>query len=266
MFPQLPTYFEPCSRPLTGLLYVDCFVESLPLASKAPLCGSQLCFYVIMSLKGSEIANSSFLLKNQSRLLSKWMVSPQPTSAISPPRCRHFLRFPLLQSLYRPLGPFQTIKSHLYSKAYYHFPGVLLKILPLELRDFFSNSLHYFLKTVINHVFFPCLITFFFFFGLSRAAPMAYGGSQARSLTGALAAGLCQSHSNAASVTTPQQCQILNPLSEARGRTRNHMVPSRVRFRCTTKGTPGLITIYTHAYIIYKYVWTYTRMLQTNRL
>ena len=40
---------------------------------------------------------------------------------------------------------------------------------------------------------------FFFFFGLfaiSWAAPTAYGGSQARGLIGAVAAGLRQSHSN----------------------------------------------------------------------
>ena len=36
-----------------------------------------------------------------------------------------------------------------------------------------------------------------FFFGLfSRAAPAAYGGSQARGLIGAIATGLRQSHSN----------------------------------------------------------------------
>ena len=33
----------------------------------------------------------------------------------------------------------------------------------------------------------------------SRAAPVAYGGSQARGLMGAVAVGLCQSHSNAGS-------------------------------------------------------------------
>ena len=41
--------------------------------------------------------------------------------------------------------------------------------------------------------------TFFFFFGLfafCRAAPMAYGSSQARGLIGAVATGLRQSHSN----------------------------------------------------------------------
>ena len=38
---------------------------------------------------------------------------------------------------------------------------------------------------------------FFLFFGLFRAAPMAHGGSQARDPIGAVATGLCQSHSNA---------------------------------------------------------------------
>ena len=44
--------------------------------------------------------------------------------------------------------------------------------------------------------------TFFFFFWsfcLSRAAPAAYGGSQARGPIGAVAAGLHQSHSHARS-------------------------------------------------------------------
>ena len=41
--------------------------------------------------------------------------------------------------------------------------------------------------------FFFCLFTFF------RAAPAAYGDSQARGLIGAVAAGLRQSHSNAGS-------------------------------------------------------------------
>ena len=40
-----------------------------------------------------------------------------------------------------------------------------------------------------------------FFFGLFRAAPIAYGGSQARGPTGAVAAGLRHSHSNAGSWT-----------------------------------------------------------------
>ena len=42
-------------------------------------------------------------------------------------------------------------------------------------------------------------VHFFFFFGLFRAAPVAYGGSQTRDLIGAVAASLHQSHSNARS-------------------------------------------------------------------
>ena len=45
-----------------------------------------------------------------------------------------------------------------------------------------------------------CLFFFFFFcFGLFRAVPAAYGGSQARDLIGAVAAGLHHSHSNVGS-------------------------------------------------------------------
>ena len=40
---------------------------------------------------------------------------------------------------------------------------------------------------------------FFFFFCLSRAAPEAYGSSQARGRVGALAAGLHHSHTNTGS-------------------------------------------------------------------
>ena len=38
-----------------------------------------------------------------------------------------------------------------------------------------------------------------------------------------------------------RQCRILNPLSEARDRTLNFMVPSQIRFRCATMGTPGIM-------------------------
>ena len=49
------------------------------------------------------------------------------------------------------------------------------------------------IKTRISAVFF-----FFFFclFAIARAAPMAYGGSQARGQIGAVATSLHQSHSN----------------------------------------------------------------------
>ena len=35
-----------------------------------------------------------------------------------------------------------------------------------------------------------------------------------------------------------QQCQIVNPLSKGRYRTRNLMVPSQICFHCTMMGTP----------------------------
>ena len=53
--------------------------------------------------------------------------------------------------------------------------------------------------------FLTSLFLFFFFnfyflsFVFFRAAPAAYGGSQARGLIGAVATSLCQSHSNAVS-------------------------------------------------------------------
>ena len=50
--------------------------------------------------------------------------------------------------------------------------------------------------------FFFCLFVFCFFVvvvAISWAAPAAYGGSQARGLIGAVAASLCQSHSNSGS-------------------------------------------------------------------
>ena len=87
-----------------------------------------------------------------------------------------------------------------------------------------------------------------FFFLLSRAAPLAHGGSQARSRLGATAANLRHSHSN----TDPshicslhhssRQHQILNPPSEAKDGTQNLLVLSQIRFRCAKTGTPKLCT------------------------
>ena len=37
-----------------------------------------------------------------------------------------------------------------------------------------------------------------------------------------------------------RQGRILNPLREARNRTRNLVVPNRIHFRCATTGTPGI--------------------------
>ena len=74
----------------------------------------------------------------------------------------------------------------------------------------------------------------------------AYGGSQARGSIGAVATSL------ATATAMPDlscvfdlhhsswQRRILYPLNEARDRTRNLMVPSRIRFHCATTGTPAL--------------------------
>ena len=88
-----------------------------------------------------------------------------------------------------------------------------------------------------NYLMLISLYTYLFFprlFAFSRAAPAAYGGSQARGLIGAVATGLRQSHSNADRSRvcnlhhSSRQRRIVNPLSKGRDRTRNLMVPSRI--------------------------------------
>ena len=80
----------------------------------------------------------------------------------------------------------------------------------------------------------------FFLFCFFRATPVAYEGSQARGRSGATAIAtsdlshVCNLHHNS------QQRWILNPLIEARDQTCNLMVASRIRFCCTTMGTPFL--------------------------
>ena len=66
-----------------------------------------------------------------------------------------------------------------------------------------------------NTSFFNLFFNFFGLFAFSRAAPAAYGDSQARGLIGAVATGLYQSHSNAGSKpclqSTPQLTAIPDP-------------------------------------------------------
>jgi len=76
-------------------------------------------------------------------------------------------------------------------------------------------------------------ITFFFcLFAFSRAAPAAYGDSQARGRIGAVAYAKATATPDPSRVCNLQhsswQRRILNPLSKARDRTRNLMVPSRI--------------------------------------
>ena len=73
-----------------------------------------------------------------------------------------------------------------------------LKIFPDTI---FRKSIRTLFFIVFNPLGFCNLYLFIFFwlFSFSRAAPAAYGGSQASGLIGAVAAGLSQSHSNAGS-------------------------------------------------------------------
>ena len=98
------------------------------------------------------------------------------------------------------------------------------------------------------------IVCFFFSFLHFRVVPTAYGGSQARGLIEATAA----AYTTATAIPHPsrvcnlhhssRQRQILNPLSEARDRTCNLMVPSQIHFRRTTTGTPKKIFFYSLCY------------------
>ena len=88
-------------------------------------------------------------------------------------------------------------------------------------------------------IFFFCLLC------VLRATPVAYGGSQARSQIGDVAASL------ATATATPDPSHVCdlhhssrqpNLLSKAKDRTLNLiMVPSWIRFRCTMMGTPEMV-------------------------
>ena len=83
-----------------------------------------------------------------------------------------------------------------------------------------------------------CLLFFFF-----RAALAAHGGSQARGLIGAAAAGLRHSHSNVESKPslqpTPQFMATPDPQPTEQGQGSNHIlvVTNQIRLQSTTTGT-----------------------------
>ena len=72
---------------------------------------------------------------------------------------------------------------------------------------------------------------------------MAYGVAQTRGQIGATAASLRHNKVGSEPCLQPNhsshQRRILNQLRESRYRTHNLMVPSRIRFRCATMGTPA---------------------------
>ena len=105
--------------------------------------------------------------------------------------------------------------------------------------------LYYIMLHYIIYIY-VCLFVF------SRAVPAAYGGSQARGWIGVIATGLHYSHSNIGSKPvwdlhhSSWQCPILNPLSEARYRTHNLMVPSWIHFCCATMEATILHDTFNH--------------------
>ena len=118
-----------------------------------------------------------------------------------------------------------SFSSIIYWKDYIFFIILPLLLLCQKLVDciyvcLFLDSLfvHWSILSPIPHSLYYCFflsLSFFFFFAFFRAAPVAYGGSQARGLIGPVAAGLCQSHSNARSKPhlwpTPQLTATLDP-------------------------------------------------------
>ena len=87
-------------------------------------------------------------------------------------------------------------------------------VLYLDSSDGFKGQIYQNLHSSQVH-FNGCKFYFFCPFAFSRAAPAAYGGSQARDQIGAVAAGLRQSHSNARSEhylqPTPQLIAMPDP-------------------------------------------------------
>ena len=89
-------------------------------------------------------------------------------------------------------------------------------------------------------VLFVYLFFILFYFCLFRAAPLVYGNSQARGWIRAIAASNSNSGSEPCLPPTPssQQCQTLNPLSEARDQNHVLMNTTQVPFHWARMGTP----------------------------
>ena len=109
-----------------------------------------------------------------------------------------------------------------------------------------------------------------FYFLLFRAAPEAYGGSQAKSQTGATAASLCHSHriQDLSCVCdlhhSSLQHLILNQLREAKDQTCNLMVTNRIHFRCATMGTPIFLPTYVLMKILFSRKISSTKKIKTR--
>ena len=84
-----------------------------------------------------------------------------------------------------------------------------------SVKGFWFPSLEALSSPVFRFIFFIIYLFIYFVFCPFTATPAAYGGSQARGLIGAVAAGLHHSHSNTRSELhlrpTPQLREFLNP-------------------------------------------------------
>ena len=78
-------------------------------------------------------------------------------------------------------------------------PYIFWKILHISFVMDWSMYLKIYSPWKAPIIFFIFIYLFFCLFAISWAAPVAYGGSQARGLIGAVATGLRQNHSNAGS-------------------------------------------------------------------
>ena len=86
---------------------------------------------------------------------------------------------------------FNYICIHIYSHTNKYIEYIEYVQINMYVR--YYSRIYYFIILLYFYIFSFCLFAF------SRAAPVAYGSSQARDLIGATAAGLYQSHSNARS-------------------------------------------------------------------
>ena len=120
---------------------------------------------------------------------------------------------------------------------------------------FIQDFGYFYIKCAFFFSFFLFLFFFFFFFLflLFRPTPMAYGSSQTRGWIGVVATSLHHvhhSHINSGSEWvcdlhySSRQCQIPDPLSEARDRTHILMDTSRICFHCATMGTLCFLFIF----------------------
>ena len=120
-----------------------------------------------------------------------------------------------------------------------------------------------------HRLYFFGLVSRYTTFLLFRVTPMAYGCSQARGRIGAtLLASTPATVTGNPSLTcdiyhSSWQCQIPDPLSEARDRTHILMYPSRICFCCTTMGT---LMIHNFYELIYTSLLLTTLMLKEKGL